>query len=279
MDCLSEHTGPASDNPGPSLDLGCGVLVPLRHSDLCVVFRYDRHAGSRPSQVEDKPFEAHGIVVTTEGQWEYRGKNGSSVIGRGTTVSGVNGRHFGCRHHPIASDSNLIVALKPNALDEDECIPFGAEVVPFDAEAPLRLAMGKDSVEDFESCIFELLDSYAAVSAALRSRQHGYLRMQRVKRIIERHATEDISLADIADLVNISPFYLLRQFKAHTGATPHDYMMGLRLMRARDLLSEGVLPIGGISRAVGFRDQRYFSRWFLKSTGVSPSGYRSLANW
>ena len=73
----------------------------------------------------------------------------------------------------------------------------------------------------------------------------------------------------------MSPFSLLRQFKSHAGVTPHDYIMNLRLNRAKNLLSNEGMAINEISRAVGFRDQRYFSRWFSKSTGVSPSAYRT----
>jgi AraC family transcriptional regulator len=257
------------------MDVGCGILIPLRHSGLCIVYQYDHHRGSRPCDVEDKAFEANGLVITTEGRWEYSGKRGSAVIRRGIAVIGEYGRHFGCRHDVLASDSNLIVALRPNALDGDEPSAFKDELVPIDGEAAVRLAMAKADINDFESCIFEVLDSFASCSGGLKSRPHGYMRMQRVKRFIERHALENISLADLANLVNMSSFSLLRQFKGHTGVTPHDYIMALRLIRARELLTANRLSIGDVSRNVGFQDQRYFSRWFQKATGLSPTAFRS----
>jgi AraC-like DNA-binding protein len=265
----------ASDHWNPNLDLGCGTLTPVRNSDLSVVYSYHRHPVFRPVKIEEKLFQSHGIVITTAGSWEYRGASAASVIGRGTVVSASQAQSYGCRHDATASDVNVVICLKPAALDEDEPPPFKTEVISFDAETPLRLCLAKEDDEEFESCVFELLNSYSKLSQGACSRPHGHLRMQRVKRFIERHVSEDLSLSSLAALVNISPFSLLRQFTSHAGLSPHNYMMRLRLEKAREMLKTTNLPVGLIGKTVGFSDQRYFARWFLKCTRLSPSAYRS----
>ena len=69
--------------------------------------------------------------------------------------------------------------------------------------------------------------------------------------------------------------YLRRSFKEEYGLTPLQYLSEVRISQAKNLLRFAKkLSIGEISRQVGFVDQLYFSRFFKKHTGLSPSEYR-----
>jgi AraC family transcriptional regulator len=63
------------------------------------------------------------------------------------------------------------------------------------------------------------------------------------------------------------------------GVTPHDYVLRMRIERAKGLLTGSDLTVGEVSGAVGFADQSHFSNIFRKLTAMTPRGFRnSMAN-
>ena len=70
--------------------------------------------------------------------------------------------------------------------------------------------------------------------------------------------------------------YIRRKFRAETGMTPGEYLTGLRITFARELLERRgslKLSVNDVSLMCGFYDVRYFSRVFRKITGCAPSRY------
>jgi AraC-like DNA-binding protein len=263
--------------PVAPLDVGCGTLLPLRWSDLCVVYHYDHNFVSSPNLIEDKPFEMHVLVATTRGRWDFYGKQGTEEVDDTIAVVGLHRDHYGCRHDRRFGDSNLIASLRPFALDDEDEPLFERQVVPVRAAAALRLALRAQGDDDFDSRVFEVFYVISTLSLRdVRRVQAGRLRMQRVKRFIEDHAFGDLALRDIAASIGMSPFACLRQFKVHTGMTPHAYVSAVRLTRAQQLLRKTTLAVGEIGVRIGISDSAYFSRWFAKGTGLTPSRFRAV---
>ncbi|MNL58409.1 Arabinose operon regulatory protein [compost metagenome] len=69
--------------------------------------------------------------------------------------------------------------------------------------------------------------------------------------------------------------HLSKAFKQKTGLSPKQYLLKMRLDKAKSLLT-GTLTIDQVASSVGFNDALYFSRQFRKFSGMSPSEYRSL---
>ncbi|TCP66425.1 response regulator [Baia soyae] len=95
-----------------------------------------------------------------------------------------------------------------------------------------------------------------------------------VKKYIEEHFMEDLSLEQLAQLVQLSPFYLSKCFKEEFGISYVDYMTQCRISRAKEYIRQGGLSFKEIAYAVGYHDPNYFSRVFKKICGLSPSQYR-----
>ena len=93
-----------------------------------------------------------------------------------------------------------------------------------------------------------------------------------ILRYINAHFTQPLTLDDIADRFFISKFYLLRQFKNYTNCTIHDYILTKRILLAKALLQEGMLP-GEVGEHCGFSSYASFYQAFHKRTGISPSRY------
>ena len=101
----------------------------------------------------------------------------------------------------------------------------------------------------------------------------GRLSRQELGRIVEYiqdSLSQDLSLAELASIVNLSPYHLVRLFKHTTGQTLHQYVIIQRVQAAQRLILEGKLPIAEIALRVGFADQSHLTRHFKELLGVSP---------
>jgi AraC family transcriptional regulator len=97
---------------------------------------------------------------------------------------------------------------------------------------------------------------------------------KRVVEFIEQHLAEDVSLAALAALADLSLYHFARLFKQSFGAPPHRYHMVRRMERARGLLQRPELSVTEIGIQIGFRETSSFTRAFRKFTGLTPTEYR-----
>jgi AraC family transcriptional regulator len=99
-------------------------------------------------------------------------------------------------------------------------------------------------------------------------------RLFRVLEAVDAGLEEDLSLAYLASVACLSPFHFARAFKTAMGVSPHQYVSGRRLERAKDLVLVGAMPLSQIAASLGFSSQANFNRAFKAATGVTPTGYR-----
>ncbi len=94
------------------------------------------------------------------------------------------------------------------------------------------------------------------------------------KRYIEENFSKDISLDDVSRVVNISPYYFSKIFKEESGSNFIEYLTGIRIERAKDLLINSDKSMKEICSMCGYTDPNYFSRSFKKNVGVTPTEYK-----
>ncbi|XEC95616.1 response regulator [Paenibacillus tarimensis] len=90
----------------------------------------------------------------------------------------------------------------------------------------------------------------------------------------EHYADEDLTLTRMARQFHLNVTYLSELFKKMTGQNYSDYLTGLRVKKAKELLSAPLLRISDVAELVGFANPNYFSQVFKKITGQSPGEYR-----
>ncbi|MGI6011904.1 MAG: helix-turn-helix domain-containing protein [Ruminococcus sp.] len=95
-------------------------------------------------------------------------------------------------------------------------------------------------------------------------------------RYMKAHIDRPVTLEELAKEVHLSPYYLNRIFKRYTDASPGEFMLNLRLSRAKQLLVTTTHPIYIISEMCGYRDPDYFIRIFKKKIGATPLRYRRV---
>jgi len=92
---------------------------------------------------------------------------------------------------------------------------------------------------------------------------------------IRQNITEPLNLEFLAAMVNLSPPYYCMLFKQYKGASPIEYLINLRIEKAKELMrNKPQISIKDVAETVGYMDQHYFSRVFKSITRLSPTEFR-----
>jgi AraC-like DNA-binding protein len=95
-----------------------------------------------------------------------------------------------------------------------------------------------------------------------------------VRDFLDAHFAEDVSLADLSQLVGLSPFHLVRSFREQVGLPPSQYLVHRRVLHAVRQLRKGA-SIAATAVETGFVDQSHLTRHFKRIVGVTPGRFRA----
>ncbi|MGB8451534.1 MAG: response regulator [Anaerocolumna sp.] len=133
------------------------------------------------------------------------------------------------------------------------------------------------SLEDLYLYITMALEAIFAPISTTEKNQAEY-KDEIVKAInyINQNYHRKISLTSLSDYVNLSSGYLCRLFKSEVGISITNYINGLRMKKAMELIKnqEKEVALKEIAISIGIDDQLYFSRLFRKYYGMAPSEYK-----
>ncbi|MFT3984651.1 MAG: response regulator [Lachnospiraceae bacterium] len=155
----------------------------------------------------------------------------------------------------------------------------GAEVSPF---------RSMETTETIHTAVF-YSDHYEALYENLLSIFSDYIYDQidsiknnldkqqillKIEHYIYEHYTENIGIQQIAEVFHFTPSYLSKIFKEYQHVTPTEFMIKLKIEKAKELLRlNPSLIIKEVAGLVGYEDSLYFSKVFKKETGISPKQY------
>ena len=97
---------------------------------------------------------------------------------------------------------------------------------------------------------------------------------RRVRDYLEEHLATDVSLAELANLVNLTPAYFCQAFKQSLGIPPHRYQLHRRIERAKEMMADPSVSLTEIALATGFGSSSHFAVAFRKAAGLSAREYR-----
>lgn len=101
--------------------------------------------------------------------------------------------------------------------------------------------------------------------------------IETVRKYIDQHIAEELSVEKMAEMVYISQNHLTRSFKKKYGKTVIDYIIDQRLALAEDMLRRTNKTVTMIANDVGYFDYVYFSKLFKRKYGMTPREYRMMA--
>lgn len=152
----------------------------------------------------------------------------------------------------------------------------------FHMERTLRIAKG----EGFANQLYTELAFVEFLILVNRSMQRHELdalkgqaadpKIEKMLTYIGEHLDGDLRVETLAQHIYLSPYHLMRKFKAETGMSLHHYVLTRRLQRARELLrTDDSHSIAEIAEACGFRDYSTFSRAFRSAFHITPKDIRN----
>jgi AraC-like DNA-binding protein len=141
--------------------------------------------------------------------------------------------------------------------------------------------MSLDQLEGMAELLGMVANLIANLTHHNLSIQHdtnGTVRSQRktiIRKAVEfmhEHLEDDISVADVAHAISVNPAYFCKLFTDEVGRNPRDYLIDLRIARAKELFTRTTMSVTEVGAVLGYHPV-YFSRLFKRMTGVPPSEY------
>ncbi|WP_454625075.1 helix-turn-helix domain-containing protein [Bradyrhizobium cenepequi] len=99
-------------------------------------------------------------------------------------------------------------------------------------------------------------------------------RLKRAVDFMAAYSEKHLTLIDIAQAAGLSRMYFAAQFRTATGLRPHEYLLKLRIEKAKALLATSDLPIVSVALSVGFSSQAHFTGVFRRLAGQTPRRWR-----
>lgn len=132
------------------------------------------------------------------------------------------------------------------------------------------------------ACVMEFIAEFARQAGLIRSApmaeeglEDTYSRhIRRLKDYIDYHYMHPVELAELCELIGVSPQHLCRIFKRCTGMRPMEYIIRRRVAAAKNLLANSDHSIGDIAYWCGFDNNNYFWRIFRQIEKMTPGEYR-----
>jgi AraC-like DNA-binding protein/quercetin dioxygenase-like cupin family protein len=257
------------------------VLAPM--DAVCATYRTHRFA---PHMHEEFVI---GLVERGACQFEYRGDRHTVragqvfVIAPGESHTGEAAHPDGWTYRAIYPASALLAsavgqpggpdAVEPGALPAVVDDPVIGHALATLSRLIFSGASGEACEPGLASIFAHLAMRHAFARVATPHSTRAASRAVSVAReYIEAHATSVVRLATLAELTGLNAFSLIRAFRAAVGVPPYAYLTHVRLVRAVQLLRDG-LPVSRVAYVSGFSDQSHFTRRFKSALGMPPGQY------
>jgi len=98
--------------------------------------------------------------------------------------------------------------------------------------------------------------------------------LRRVKEFVYAKMEDELRLSELAQSVGLSTAHFAEMFRKSTGETPHQFVLRVRVERAKEMLRSVESRVLDVSIACGFKTQQHFARVFREVCGTSPTEYR-----
>lgn len=227
---------------------------------------YDRYKFGRKSC---------GIIIVLDGTVEYTFDDGDVLsLSKGEIILFSAESKYTLK---VISEQEFVHYTVNFTFANGESLPFGRLVIKpqnfFDFTALFKkllkernnfnliskfrcLALLNQIIADFFKC---------ALQSEITNEQYKKV-LSAIKYINENYC-EKITIDDLAKLCMMSNSHFRRTFTQMCGVSPIEYLVSIRIQRAKELIIESTLPVSSIASLCGFKDEEYFCRTFKKRTG------------
>ena len=233
------------------------------HTNICSeLFFITGGCGCFQVQESSFPVFARDLVVINPGVPHAESSQSASPMEY--TVLGVEGLD-------IFSDtgSYVLLHLRPDWEELMSCLQLILR-----AAKAARPNLGAVCQRLLEIILLRLLQVEAFSLSPEQSSRRSISECEVVRRYIDHHFKENLTLDQLAAVAHINKFYLVHTFRKEFNTTPISYLIVRRIQESRFLLAETDHPLSQIAQLLGFSSLSYFSQSFRRLEGISPKEYR-----
>ncbi len=254
-------------------------MINLTTVEIVNLFFYQAPTGitARPRQIPPCHKE---IEVIISGYGDFQIENKSVRVGPGQGVWLDAGEWVEVTSDTVEPYQAIVFVFKV----EGRQPPPGRQFMEWESPAScsgfcctaLDSFNSKSYNEDFSQCLYARLIWELEYSKRRQAMREMPIALEKALNYIRKHFTEPVTIADIAEAGGVSASHLHAICRHHTGETPLQYMLKLRIIEVCRLLSETDLPIKQICEKCGFNDLKNFYLYFKRHQQLTPGQYRRL---
>lgn len=225
---------------------------------------------SSPKGRAEKIFKrkSYGISFCIDGQITYTHNGTKTISDKDHVIILPKGQTY-TLHGDKTGSFPVINFLCSEALcDTVEAFPIqNPNTYIKDFELMKSLSLFKENRAKTMSIFYDMLYRLSSqiTSGSVISQAAAYLE--------SNYDNPNLTNAELAKQCNISEVYFRRIFAKHYNMTPKQYIINIRISRAKQLLAEGALKVNAVAERCGFSNQYHFCRIFKERTGITPTEY------
>ena len=252
-------------------------------------------------EVDEYSHANHGLNITLAGHLKtYK----QTSVGRNISNCGPNGSvcvvPASQPHSAFWSDDSeiLTIHLNPSFLQqtaiENEFSPnfelvYGSNQQQDRLVSQISLALVNEanskesdgtiySESLMQTLVLHVLKNYSTARYAAKNLKGGLsgYKLKLVTEYINDNLDQELSLAELSAIADLSQFHFSRSFRETTGLPPRKFLMKRRVEKAKLLLAESDIPIVEVGFQTGFKTQSHFTSLFRRLTNVTPRVWRQL---
>ena len=209
---------------------------------------------------------------------------GLSFCAEGKITYKINGKQaVSDEYHAVILPKGMSYSLYGNKSGIFPVINFDCKEFLCDEVISLPIQSADTYIKDFEKMkalsLFE--ENRAKIMSVFYSILHRLSTESSVRSVIipairyieSNYQNPKLSNAELAEKCNISEVYFRKIFTENYKTTPKQFIMDIRINKAKQLLSDGLIKVGAVAEQCGFSNQYHFCRLFKEKTGITPTEY------
>lgn len=241
------------------------VLNKITVTDIKELFTVSSPKG-RSEEIKNR--KSYGISFCTEGKIIYEIDGKQAVSDENHAVILPKGRSYSLYGNKSGIFPVINFDCKDFLCDQVISLPIqSADTYIKDFEKMKALSLFEENRAKMMSVFYNMLHRLSTESSV-----HNAI-LPAIRYIENHYQNPKLSNARLAEKCNISEIYFRKLFTETYKITPKQFIVDIRINKAKQLLSEGFLKVGAVAEQCGFSNQYHFCRLFRERTGLTPTDY------
>ena len=217
----------------------------------------------------------HGLLFPLEGTEIYRFRDGTIAAPPGSVLFIPDGEVYRIE---LEGEESVVVCIDLETVESAELRPIAFPAEKVNGLKSLFLEAhsiwnrgGPWRDASVKAVVYKILSALISVEAHSPNTR----RLSTALDYLHAHYTDpDFRIETLAEVAGMSRRYFEKLFLAEHGMTPRDYVIGLRMDLARELLLNEKLSVADVATELGYADVYHFSKLFKQRTGHTPAEYK-----